>query len=75
LRLGAVPNASTTASLTIDVFCSRHPLAKVHLMSRLSSDEIHRRIRQFELDAGITYRPDDKQDELEIVPLYTEPTS
>jgi DNA-binding transcriptional LysR family regulator len=72
LRLGAVPNASTTASLTIDAFCSRHPLAKVHLVSRLSSDDIHRRIRQFELDAGITYRPDEKQDELEIVPLYTE---
>lgn len=55
LRLGVVPSASTTVSLLVEAFCSAHPLARVQVASRLSGTEIGRRLRDFELDAGVTY--------------------
>src|ERR1700758_1081503 len=72
LRLGTVPTASTTASLVLSAFCSEHPLAKVHIISRLAGSELYRRLREFDLDAAIVHiTPDDAQD-LDLVPLYEE---
>jgi DNA-binding transcriptional LysR family regulator len=72
LRLGTVPTASTTASLVLSAFCSEHPLAKVHILSRLAASELYRRLREFDLDAAIVHvAPDDAHD-VDLVPLYEE---
>lgn len=71
LRLGAVPTASTTASLILSGFCSTHPLAKVQITSRLASTELYRRLREFELDAVIVHATPEDSD-VELVPLYEE---
>jgi len=72
LRLGTVPTASTTASLVLSAFCSAHPLAKVHISSRLATTELYRRLREFELDAVIVHpAPEDSRD-IDLVPLYEE---
>lgn len=72
LRLGTVPTASTTASLVLSAFCSAHPLARVHVRSRLAASELYRQLREFELDAAIVHAaPDDSRD-MDLVPLYDE---
>ena len=72
LRLGTVPTASTTASLLLSAFCSAHPLAKVHILSRLAATELHRRLREFELDAAIVHAGPDSAPDVNLVPLYEE---
>jgi DNA-binding transcriptional LysR family regulator len=72
LRLGAVPAASTTVSLVLSAFCSEHPLAKVRIFSRLAVNELHRRLREFELDAAIVHTAPDDAEDMEFVPLYQE---
>ncbi len=73
LRLGTVPTASTTASLVLSAFCSDHPLAKVHISSRLAATELYRRLQDFELDAVIAHPAAGKDSEdVAFVPLYEE---
>jgi DNA-binding transcriptional LysR family regulator len=72
LRLGAEPTASTTLALPVDAFCAAHPLAKVQVRSRLSTTELHRQLRDFELDAAIGHFGPDDRETLEVVPLYEE---
>jgi DNA-binding transcriptional LysR family regulator len=72
LRLGTVPAASTTVSLLLSAFCSEHPLAKVQIRSRLASAELHRRLREFELDAAMVHTTPNDADDLEVTPLYQE---
>ncbi|OMC22848.1 LysR family transcriptional regulator [Mycobacterium sp. SP-6446] len=72
LRLGTVPTASTTASLVLSAFCSAHPLAKVHINSRLSAAELYRRLREFELDAAIVHPAPGDAHDVDLVPLYQE---
>lgn len=72
LRLGTVPTASTTASLVLSAFCSTHPLAKVHILSRLAGSELYRRLREFELDAAIVHAAPDEAHDMNLVPLYEE---
>jgi DNA-binding transcriptional LysR family regulator len=72
LRLGTVPTASTTASLVLSAFCSAHPLAKVHLSSRLATTELYRRLREFELDAVIVHPTPEHAQDVDLVPLYQE---
>lgn len=72
LRLGTGPTVSTTTALPVAAFCGLHPLAKVTISSRLSSTELLRQLRDFELDAAIAhFGPEDKSG-LEVVPLYRE---
>ena len=72
LRLGTEPTASTTLALPVAAFCSAHPLAKVQVCSRSSATELHRQLREFELDAAIAqFAPDDRES-LQVVPLYEE---
>ena len=72
LRLGAVPTASTTASLVLSAFCADHPLVKVQIHSRLATTELYRQLRDFELEAAIVHAvPDDARD-IELLPLYEE---
>jgi DNA-binding transcriptional LysR family regulator len=72
LRLGTGPTVSTTAALPVAAFCALHPLATVKVCSRLSSTELLRQLRAFELDAAIAHFGPDDQSGLEVVPLYEE---
>lgn len=72
LRLGTGPTVSTTAGLPVAAFCAMHPLAKVKVRSRLSSTELRRLLRDFELDVAIAHFDPDDQEGLEVVPLYEE---
>jgi DNA-binding transcriptional LysR family regulator len=72
LRLGIGPTVSTTAALPVAAFCALHPLARVKVCSRLSSTELLRQLRDFELDAAIAHFGPDDQSGLEVVPLYEE---
>lgn len=72
LRLGTGPTVSTTTGLPVAAFCAMHPLARVKVCSRLSSTELRRQLRDFELDAAIAHFGPDDQEGLEVVPLYEE---
>jgi DNA-binding transcriptional LysR family regulator len=72
LRVGAEPTASTTVALPVTAFCAAHPLAKVQVCSRLSTMELHRELREFELDAAIAHFAPGDREGLQVVPLYEE---
>jgi DNA-binding transcriptional LysR family regulator len=72
LRLGTEPTASTTLALPVAAFCAAHPLAKVEVDSRMSATELHRQLREFELDAAIAHFGPEDRDSLAVVPLYEE---
>jgi DNA-binding transcriptional LysR family regulator len=72
LRLGTGPTVSTTMAQPVATFCALHPLAKVKVCSRLSSTELLRQLRNFELDAAIAHFGPDDQSGLTVVPLYEE---
>src|SRR3979409_2635201 len=72
LRLGTEPTASTTVALPGAAFCAAHPLAKVQVRSRLSTTELHRQLREFELDAAIAHFGPEDRESLQVAPLYEE---
>jgi DNA-binding transcriptional LysR family regulator len=72
LRLGTGPTVSTMTALPVAAFCALHPLAGVKVSSRLSSTELLRQLRDFELDAAIAHFGPDDQSGLEVMPLYKE---
>ncbi|QLL07742.1 LysR family transcriptional regulator [Mycobacterium vicinigordonae] len=72
LRLGAVPTASTTASLVLSSFCSAHPMAKVQISSRLPATELYRRLQEFEVDAAIVHPVPQHNQDIALLPLYEE---
>jgi DNA-binding transcriptional LysR family regulator len=72
LRLGTDPTASTTLALPVAAFCAAHPLAKVQVRSRLSTKELHRQLRDYELDVAIAQFDPGDQEGLQVVPLYEE---
>jgi DNA-binding transcriptional LysR family regulator len=56
----------------VAAFCSAHPLAKVQVSSRLSTADLHRQLREYELDAAIAHFAPDDRESLQVVPLYEE---
>jgi DNA-binding transcriptional LysR family regulator len=72
LRLGTEPTASTTLALPVAAFCAAHPLAKVQVDSRVSTMELARQLREFELDAAIAHFAPEDRAGLHVVPLYEE---
>ncbi|MFG2916182.1 LysR family transcriptional regulator [Kitasatospora sp. NPDC048298] len=72
LRIGSVPTASGAVSLLTGPFCTAHPLAAVELSTDLRSDELLRLVRNFEIDAGVTYLPGPGHEDLRALPLYEE---
>jgi DNA-binding transcriptional LysR family regulator len=72
LHVGLIPAAATTVAEIVDAFAAAHPLVSVHLHSDLPSTEIVRRLRHFEIDAGLLYLDQDAAAGLELVPLYQE---
>ena len=72
LRLGTEPTASTTLALPVAAFCAAHPLAKVRVDSRVSTTELARQLREFELDVAIAHFAPEDRAGLQVVPLYEE---
>ena len=69
LRLGTGPTVSTTTALPVSAFCAMHPAARVKVCSRLSSADLVRQLRDFELDAAIAHFGPDDREGLEVVPF------
>ncbi|MFI2606514.1 LysR family transcriptional regulator [Kitasatospora sp. NPDC018619] len=72
LRIGSVPTASGAVPLLTGPFCDAHPLVAVELSTDLRSDELLRRVRNFEIDAGLSYLPGPDAEDLRALPLYQE---
>ncbi|MCW2689597.1 MAG: cynR 3 [Mycobacterium sp.] len=72
LRLGSEPTASTTVALPVAAFCAAHPLAKVQTETRLSTTELSRQLREFELDVAIAHFTPEDAVGLHVAPLYEE---
>ncbi|MEU6577656.1 LysR family transcriptional regulator [Streptomyces sp. NPDC046805] len=72
LRIGSVPTASGAVSLLTGPFCVEHPMVTVDVMGNLPSEEILRQLQNFELDAGITYVPENLSENFHVVTLYEE---
>ncbi|MFE4588605.1 LysR family transcriptional regulator [Streptomyces laurentii] len=72
LRIGAVPTASGAVAQLTGPFCTEHPLVAVAVKADLRAEDILRQVREFELDAGITYLPADLPESFLAVPLYRE---
>lgn len=71
LRLGAVPTALPMVSHITRPFSDRFPHVSLTVLS-LTSDEIQRRIDDFELDAGLTYLDNEPLNEVIAKPIYQE---
>ncbi|MEU6614286.1 LysR family transcriptional regulator [Streptomyces parvus] len=72
MRIGSVPTASGTVALLTAPFCLAHPLVTVEVMGDLQSTDVLRQLRNFEIDAGITYLHEDLGEQYRTVPLYEE---
>jgi DNA-binding transcriptional LysR family regulator len=72
LRLGVIPSATPTAARLVAPFCEAHPLVRVSLAESLRSAEIVRRLRAYELDAGLLYPDAAVGPDLARHVLYTE---
>jgi DNA-binding transcriptional LysR family regulator len=62
LRIGVAPSASTTVAALVARFWTEHPLTTVSLETKLSTEEMVRRLRAFELDAAVCYPLADTED-------------
>ncbi|MER5708697.1 LysR family transcriptional regulator [Streptomyces sp. NPDC002122] len=72
IRIGAVPTASGAVARLTAPFCLAHPLVTVEVRADLSSEDVLRQMRSFEIDAGITYLREDLAEGFRSVPLYEE---
>lgn len=73
VRVGVVPTAATSVSLLTQAFCAQNPLARVEVHADLQAEDIVERLRSYELDAALTYRPAaDTTGPFAFVPLYRE---
>lgn len=72
MRIGSVPTASGAVSLLTAPFCAAHPLVTVEVTADMRSRDILRQVRNFEIDAGITYLHEDVDEQFHMVPLYEE---
>ncbi|GAA2797671.1 LysR family transcriptional regulator [Saccharopolyspora taberi] len=72
LTLGVIPTAAPAVPLLTSAFCARHPLVRVRVLSDLASDDILRRLRNFEIDIALTYVGGADENGLTSVPLYRE---
>lgn len=71
VRVGAIPTAVPILPWLTTALTDRHPRARIRI-EVLSSAEIVRRLADFELDAGLTYLPEEPDQHTRAVPLYRE---
>lgn len=69
IRIGVIPAAVTRAAELVARLTERHPLTRVSLRTGLTTEEIVRGIRAYELDAGLIHPAVDDGD-LTVIPLY-----
>ncbi|MEU1226659.1 LysR family transcriptional regulator [Streptomyces sp. NPDC005828] len=72
LRIGSVPTASGAVAQLTAPFCLAHPLVNVEVAADLRSEDVLRQLRDFELDAGVTYLHKGLAENFRAVPLYEE---
>ncbi|MFE5483471.1 LysR family transcriptional regulator [Streptomyces sp. NPDC056527] len=72
IRIGSVPTAVGAVSLLTAPFCVAHPLVTVEVIADLRSQDVLRQLRNFEIDAGITYLHKGFSEDFRSVPLYEE---
>jgi DNA-binding transcriptional LysR family regulator len=71
LRIGVIPTALPIVSLVTKPFFDRHPAISIAILS-MTSQEIQRRLDDFEIDAGITYLDVEPIERVRAAPLYWE---
>ncbi|HEY0521977.1 MAG TPA: LysR substrate-binding domain-containing protein [Stellaceae bacterium] len=71
LRIGAIPTALPIIALITDPFLEKHPLARLSVLSRTSS-EIQGALVRYELDVGVTYLDYELMSQVRTIPLYRE---
>ncbi|WP_018410351.1 LysR family transcriptional regulator [Methyloversatilis thermotolerans] len=71
LRLGVIPTSSVIVSLLTGACRSQHPELAYSVLS-LSTDEILRRVDEYELDAGVCYLDDVDEAGFRVLPLFQE---
>ncbi|MFF3254192.1 LysR family transcriptional regulator [Actinacidiphila glaucinigra] len=72
IRIGVVPSAATAVPRLVDPLCTRHPLLTAHIVNDLTSSDILTMLRDFTLDAAVTYLDDEVRAAFRTVPLYRE---
>jgi DNA-binding transcriptional LysR family regulator len=72
VRIGAVPSAATAVPRLTDALCTRHPMLTAHVAGDLTSSDILSRLRDFSLDAAVTYLDEEVREAFRTVPLYRE---
>ncbi|MGI5135150.1 MULTISPECIES: LysR family transcriptional regulator [unclassified Streptomyces] len=72
IRIATVPSAATAVPRLVDPLCTRHPLLTAHVMADLTSREILTRLRDFSVDAALTYLDDEVRAAFQVVSLYQE---
>ncbi|MFF0473386.1 LysR family transcriptional regulator [Streptomyces sp. NPDC004284] len=72
MRIGSVPTASGAVALLTAPFCLAHPLVTVEVATDLRAEEVLRQLRNFEIDAGVTYLHQGLPENFQAVPLYEE---
>lgn len=71
LAIGAVPTALAYAARVPSLLRAAHPGLSIQIQS-LSSIQIHRKLDDLSLDAGVTYLDEDLPSHLSVRPLYEE---
>ncbi|WP_369147713.1 LysR family transcriptional regulator [Streptomyces sp. R44] len=72
IRIGSVPTASGAVALLTEPFCLAHPLVTVEVATDLRSEDVLRQLRDFEIDAGVTYLHKGLPENVRAVSLYEE---
>lgn len=71
VRIGAIPTAVPILAWLTTALTDRHPRARVRI-ELLTSAQIVRGLAEFELDAGLTYLPEEPDHSGRLLPLYRE---
>ncbi|WP_131114569.1 LysR family transcriptional regulator [Lichenihabitans psoromatis] len=71
LRIAAIPSALPIVAGLTTGFAQRHPAVRFSVMSR-TSDDILRKLENFEIDAGVTYIDNESLTHVRMLPLYYE---
>ncbi|WP_159498436.1 LysR family transcriptional regulator [Microbacterium sp. 18062] len=72
VRFGVIPSALPRAATLLTALATRHPLTRVRMLTGLTSEEIARRLRRYELDAGLIHPSIEDTEGLVVTPLYEE---